>query len=411
MMVLSQQKKIKPSKPCDQRTAYAGSISKLAELPNSGLALQTKAARAHAPSPAPSYITQDQLSSQLQQLSNSLRQFIYQNDSAAGSLPSTGGYTNNIALSQKIDKLSGTSLSDITVSGISGITDADIPDSLTASNYLPLAGGTLSGDLVLTGNLTVSGAQTLSGAITIPYLTATSTATPSSFQQLLVNASTTLQNFTALNGTTTSFFSTTASSTNLFAQTASLGSLALARGSIGRRIPTASRQRHATASYPAHHHNRRIEPHPHPCRRHLQRPRRDRERYRRPRPNRPHLPQRHPYQQHRSRHLDHHDRHHRLRCHGRHRPHLDLDPHGDRRGSILHTCHTAGNGRTTHTPRSATTHTRAMSKRRRNRSITGISVLTSAVLPGHISEHTGRPSPSISTARMICRRSGRWSLL
>jgi hypothetical protein len=34
-------------------------------------------------------------------------------------------------------------------------------------------------------------------------------------------------------------------------------------------------------------------------------------------------------------------------------------------------------------------------------------VLTSAVLPGHISEHTGRPSPSINTARIICRRSGR----
>ena len=38
-------------------------------------------------------------------------------------------------------------------------------------------------------------------------------------------------------------------------------------------------------------------------------------------------------------------------------------------------------------------------------------VVTSAVLPGHISEHTGRPSPSITTARIICRRSGRWSLL
>jgi hypothetical protein len=36
---------------------------------------------------------------------------------------------------------------------------------------------------------------------------------------------------------------------------------------------------------------------------------------------------------------------------------------------------------------------------------------TSAVLPGHISEHTGRPSPSISTARIICRRSGRCSLM
>jgi hypothetical protein len=36
-------------------------------------------------------------------------------------------------------------------------------------------------------------------------------------------------------------------------------------------------------------------------------------------------------------------------------------------------------------PRSATTHIRAMSKRWRSRSITGISVVTSAVFPGHIS--------------------------
>ena len=41
-----------------------------------------------------------------------------------------------------------------------------------------------------------------------------------------------------------------------------------------------------------------------------------------------------------------------------------------------------------------------MSKRRRSRSITGIKVVTSAVLP----EHTGRPSPSIKPARIICER-------
>ena len=42
-------------------------------------------------------------------------------------------------------------------------------------------------------------------------------------------------------------------------------------------------------------------------------------------------------------------------------------------------------------PRSATTQTRPMAKRWRRRSITGMSVVTSVVLPGHISEHTGRP--------------------
>jgi len=58
-------------------------------------------------------------------------------------------------------------------------------------------------------------------------------------------------------------------------------------------------------------------------------------------------------------------------------------------------------------PRSATMQIWPMAKRRRSRSITGIRLVTSAVLPGHISEHTGRPSPSISTARIIWRRSGR----
>jgi len=78
-------------------------------------------------------------------------------------------------------------VSDITVDGVTGLVDADIPDGITASNYLLLTGGTLTGSLTgtsltLSGDLTVSGAQTLSGAITIPYLSATST-TASSFIQ------------------------------------------------------------------------------------------------------------------------------------------------------------------------------------------------------------------------------------
>ena len=105
--------------------------------------------------------------------------------------------------------LTGTHLTAITVSGVSGLTDADIPDSLTASNYLPLSGGTLSGsligtDLTLSGNIT---AGTLSvaglssgGAIAAPYFTATSTS-----------ASSTFTNFNVTNSTTTN-----ATSTNLF---------------------------------------------------------------------------------------------------------------------------------------------------------------------------------------------------
>jgi hypothetical protein len=61
-------------------------------------------------------------------------------------------------------------------------------------------------------------------------------------------------------------------------------------------------------------------------------------------------------------------------------------------------------------PRSATTQTRPMPKRLRRRSMTGTSTLTSAVLPGHVSEQTGRPAASTTTPTIICIRSGRWSL-
>ena len=45
--------------------------------------------------------------------------------------------------------------------------------------------------------------------------------------------------------------------------------------------------------------------------------------------------------------------------------------------------------------------------RARQRSMTGSSVATSAVLPGHISVQIGRPAPSTISARIICFRSGR----
>lgn len=66
------------------------------------------------------------------------------------------------AASQKIDQLSGVSLTNITVSGVSGLTDSDIPDGITASSYLPLGGGTLTGTLnALAGVFTNLTATTL----------------------------------------------------------------------------------------------------------------------------------------------------------------------------------------------------------------------------------------------------------
>jgi hypothetical protein len=53
----------------------------------------------------------------------------------------------------------------LTVNGVTGLTDADIPDTITAANYLPLAGGTIAGDLTVSGAFT-GGALSLANAST-----------------------------------------------------------------------------------------------------------------------------------------------------------------------------------------------------------------------------------------------------
>jgi hypothetical protein len=93
-------------------------------------------------------VTQIDLTTQLDELSNSLKQIIYSNESAPNSLPASGGFTNEIALSNVIDQLTGTTLNNVTVNGVSGLTAAEIPTNITASNYLPLLGGTLTGALI-----------------------------------------------------------------------------------------------------------------------------------------------------------------------------------------------------------------------------------------------------------------------
>jgi formylglycine-generating enzyme required for sulfatase activity len=144
---------------------------------------------------------------------------------------------NSIALTQRIDHINN-----VTVSGVSGITDGDIPDSITASNYLLLTGGTLSGDLTVTGNFTVAGAQTLSGAITVPYVAATSTTIDSTFVRLTATYATTTNAtstnlfasaLVATNATSTNFFATTASSTNLFTSLFNAGGNTLVVTSAG----------------------------------------------------------------------------------------------------------------------------------------------------------------------------------
>jgi len=94
------------------------------------------------------YVSERELTAKLNSLSDIFGKIIYGTTYPA---PATnygsGGVFNSIALSNKIDSLSGTHLSSITVSGVSGLTDADIPDGITASSYLALTGGTLSGNV------------------------------------------------------------------------------------------------------------------------------------------------------------------------------------------------------------------------------------------------------------------------
>jgi formylglycine-generating enzyme required for sulfatase activity len=56
-----------------------------------------------------------------------------------------------ISLTNKIDSLSGVTLSDV-----AGLTDADIPDDITASNYLPLSGGTINSVLTIDDSLVLA---------------------------------------------------------------------------------------------------------------------------------------------------------------------------------------------------------------------------------------------------------------
>ena len=83
----------------------------------------------------------------------------------------TSAVYNAVSLTNKIDSLSGTRLSNITVSGVTGLADSDIPDGITASSYLPLAGGTISGSLILSGQTTLTNATATSFTATNAWFT------------------------------------------------------------------------------------------------------------------------------------------------------------------------------------------------------------------------------------------------
>ncbi|HEY4510917.1 MAG TPA: hypothetical protein VJG29_00925 [Candidatus Paceibacterota bacterium] len=113
-------------------------------------------------------VTQDALDLKLQELTNSIKSEIYRFSSQ-----SSTGISNNfsaIALTQKIDHLDRATLNDVTFAGsVSGLTNEHIPDDITASNYLALTGGTLTGAL------------TSYSVVTAPSFVATSTTATSTF--------------------------------------------------------------------------------------------------------------------------------------------------------------------------------------------------------------------------------------
>jgi hypothetical protein len=111
-----------------------------------------------------SYVTQTDLTTQLQQLTNKLTSLVYQNVSVPNSVIGTGGITNEIAGTSRINQLSGVAITggtitNATVNGVSGLTAADIP----ALAYLSTSGGSLSGPLGI-GTTSPSDLFALNGA-------------------------------------------------------------------------------------------------------------------------------------------------------------------------------------------------------------------------------------------------------
>ena len=87
------------------------------------------------------YVTREELTARIDKVTNDFGRVINGITYPAPTISySNDGVWNAIALSNRIEHLSGTSLSSITVSGVSGLTDADIPDLSGA--YLSIASTT-----------------------------------------------------------------------------------------------------------------------------------------------------------------------------------------------------------------------------------------------------------------------------
>ncbi len=104
------------------------------------------------------YVTQEQLMTTLESIRSSVGVQLYgPTYPAPNSNPANGGIVGLVGSMGRIEKLTDLELTNATVNGISGLTDADIPDSLTLNN------------------------PTITGSLNLGFYTATSTETASTF--------------------------------------------------------------------------------------------------------------------------------------------------------------------------------------------------------------------------------------
>jgi len=119
----------------------------------------------------------------------------------------TSAVYNAVSLTNKIDSLSGTRLSNITVSGVTGLADSDIPDTITVSNYLPLTGGTITGALIVSGQTSLTNATATSFTATNAWFTdKVGIGTSSPYAKLSVVGPVVAEYFHATSSTATSTF-------------------------------------------------------------------------------------------------------------------------------------------------------------------------------------------------------------
>lgn len=123
----------------------SGQVERIVETPNQSSQSSDATGQAQRIL-AVSGISKEEMNTAMNQLENKLFSEMYQLTSTnAGNIVNT---YKVISQSNKIDKLGSVTISNSTISGtLSGLTDAHIPDGITASNYLPLSGGTLTGNL------------------------------------------------------------------------------------------------------------------------------------------------------------------------------------------------------------------------------------------------------------------------